>query len=633
MSRKKVLIQSDFSLLKTGFAKNAKIILTHLYKTGKYDIVHYCCGLSEKHPDLPRTPWKSVGCLPASSEKIAQIEKDPTINKIAAYGAYYLDDVIEAEKPDVYIAIQDIWGVDFAVNRKWFNKITSAIWTTLDSLPILPTAIETAKKVKNYWVWSNFATKELNKMGYENVQTTHGALESKDFFRLSDSQRKALRKSNNINQEDFIIGFVFRNQLRKSVPNLLQGFKKFKETNPESNAKLLLHTHMEEGWPILSLAKEQNIAKEDILVTHVCSNCKKFVVKPYEGQNKKCDLCGSENSLNSTSVSMGVDEAQLNEVYNLMDVYCHPFTSGGQEIPIQEAKLTELITLVTDYSCGAEMCEPEACSLPLEWSEYREFGSNFIKASTNPDSIADQLAKVYSMPEADKSKMGKEARKWVIDNFSIDVIGKKLEDFIDSSPKIEEKDYPTLEKCDPDAIVPSVTSPKVESDSAWIKLLYKLILKTEVDDDDEGLKYWLAEIKKEVPHSAIEKYFRQVALKDNAKKEDNKFKDILDKDDEGKRILFVIPNDPIDVFSCTALFKSITDSYENYNLYVATQPEFKSILEGNEYVHKIITYEEYHNNSQQIEEKKYFNVVYTPKLNNVNFHHFNKDVTNYDVSK
>ena len=265
--------------------------------------------------------------------------------------------------------------------------------------------------------------------------------------------------------------------------------------------------------------------------------------------------------------------------------------------------------------------------------KYREFGSNFIKASTNPKSIANQLAKVYSMPEADKSKMGKEARKWVIDNFSIDVIGKKLEDFIDSSPKIEEKDYPTLEKCDPDAIVPSATSPKVESDSAWIKLLYKLILKTEVDDNDEGLKYWLGEIKKEVPHSAIEKYFRQVALKDNAKKEDNKFKDILDKDDEGRRILFVIPNDPIDVFSCTALFKSIRDSYENYNLYVATQPEFKSILEGNEYVHKIIAYEEYHNNSQEIEEKKYFNVVYTPKLNNVNFHHFNKDITNYDVSK
>ena len=69
-------------------------------------------------------------------------------------------------------------------------------------------------------------------MGYENVQTMHGALESKDFFRLSDSQRKALRKSNNINEEDFIIGFVFRNQLRKSVPNLLQGFKKVQRNQP-----------------------------------------------------------------------------------------------------------------------------------------------------------------------------------------------------------------------------------------------------------------------------------------------------------------------------------------------------------------------------------------------------------------
>ena len=44
-------------------------------------------------------------------------------------------------------------------------------------------------------------------------------------------------------------------------------------------------------------------------------------------------------------LAKGVSEKELNEVYNLMDVYCHPFTSGGQEIPIQEAKLTELITL------------------------------------------------------------------------------------------------------------------------------------------------------------------------------------------------------------------------------------------------------------------------------------------------
>ena len=88
-----------------------------------------------------------------------------------------------------------------------------------------------------------------------------------------------------------------------------------------------------------------------------------------------------------------------------MDVYCHPFTSGGQEIPIQEAKLTELITLFTNYSCGEDCCTKESAGLPLNWTEYREPGTQFIKASTSPDSIAYQLKKVFKMSAA-KEKSG-----------------------------------------------------------------------------------------------------------------------------------------------------------------------------------------------------------------------------------
>ena len=93
-----------------------------------------------------------------------------------------------------------------------------------------------------------------------------------------------------------------------------------------------------------------------------------------------------------------------------MDVYCHPFTSGGQEIPIQEAKLTELITLVTNYSCGEDTSTLESGSFPLDWSEYREHGTQFIKASTSPFSIAKQLSKVFKMKPQKKSDMGKRGR-------------------------------------------------------------------------------------------------------------------------------------------------------------------------------------------------------------------------------
>ena len=43
------------------------------------------------------------------------LNKDPNIARAANYGAHYLDKIIEQEKPDIYLAVQDIWGVDFAV--------------------------------------------------------------------------------------------------------------------------------------------------------------------------------------------------------------------------------------------------------------------------------------------------------------------------------------------------------------------------------------------------------------------------------------------------------------------------------------------------------------------------------------
>jgi len=45
-----------------------------------------------------------------------------------------------------------------------------------------------------------------------------------------------------------------------------------------------------------------------------------------------------------------------------------------------EAKLTELITLVTNYSCGEDCCSEDSAGLALEWAEYREPGTQFIKS-------------------------------------------------------------------------------------------------------------------------------------------------------------------------------------------------------------------------------------------------------------
>jgi glycosyltransferase involved in cell wall biosynthesis len=585
--KKKIVYQSDFSLAKTGFGRATKALLKYLYNTGKYEVVNYACGLQYSNPELKKTPWKSVGALPDNPQEIEQLNRDPNVARLASYGAHYLDRVIQEEKPDVYIAVQDIWGIDFAIEKKWFDKINSVLWTTLDSLPILPTAVEKASKIKNYWIWSNFATKALHELGHNHVETMHGPIETESFFRLEDIKRKELRAKYNIPLDAFIVGFVFRNQLRKSVPNLLEGYALWKRSNPQiKNTFLLLHTHWSEGWNIHKLAKEYNIDFREILTTYICKNCGNYEIKPFHGQDVNCRFCGSEKSQTTTNVGIGVTESQLNEVYNLMDVYCHPFTSGGQEIPIQEAKLTELITLVTNYSCGEEMCEDEAGSLDLEWTEYREHGTEFIKASTKPNSIAKQINKVYNMSPTKRREIGQKAREWTIQNYSVETIGKKIEAFIDSSPEVNYDFSLKEEEKDQYAQIPNI-----ENNSEWLTYLYHNILKMKhVDQNDDGHKYWMQEFSKGGKRQDIENYFRNVAAQENQKNKKIEFEDLLDKDDKGKRILYVMPESIGDIYMSTALFENIKKQYPEHNLYVSVKPEYFEILQGNPYIHKLLQY-------------------------------------------
>ena len=321
MKKKKILFHSNYSRALTGFGKNCRNILSYLYKTGKYEIVEACNGQSKSAPQLSKLPWPCVGTLPDDPKRIRDLNKDPNLARAAGYGAEMIDELIKEYRPDIYIGVEDIWGFNGYWKRKWWNKLNAMIWTTLDSEPILPLAAEAAPFIKNYYVWASFAEREMHKLGFNHVKTLRGSLDVDSFFKLDNFYVSQLRKKYTIDSNCFLIGFVFRNQLRKSVPNLLDGYREFLKRNPESNAKLLLHTHWGEGWDIPRLLKEKNIDPLNILTTFYCSACRQYEIKPFSAQQQDCKFCGSKGTQNTTSVQSGVSEEQLNEIYNLMDVY------------------------------------------------------------------------------------------------------------------------------------------------------------------------------------------------------------------------------------------------------------------------------------------------------------------------
>ena len=608
---KKILFHSNFSRAFTGFGKNAKNILRYLFSTGKYEIIEAANGMAFENPETARQPWKSYGTLP-SQQKAEQLKTQfPGIENSFGYGSGMIDEIIDLVKPDIYVGVEDIWGFNGYWDKPWWNKINSVIWTTLDSLPILPDAVNAAPKIKNYYVWASFAEKAMKEMGYNNVKTLRGSVDISKFFRFDDNKRNLLKQQFNLS-DSFVVGFVFRNQLRKSVPNLLDGFNLFRNANPKANAKLLLHTHWSEGWDIPRLLKEKNISNDLILTTYFCGACSRYEVKSFSKQGIPCKFCGTNNSQNTTNVSAGVSEDQLNEVYNLMDVYCHPFTSGGQEIPIQEAKLTELITLVTNYSCGEDNCTQESGGLPLEWSEYREPGTQFIKASTSPQSICEKLTEVFFTHPDKRNKIGKMAREWVIDNFSIEVIGKKLEEIFDSFPEAS-FDWQT-EKI-PDV---NYAMPQIDNNEDFIIDLYKNILKENIDKNNTICVEYMNHFKNGAQKQQIYQHIIQQAQQKLNKPKQIEFKDLLDKDDEGNRMAVVIPQSGGDVLMVNALLENLKTLYPEYNLYIFTDPKFFDLIRDNPAIHKVLPYSPICDNLLALEgqgqHKGFFELAFLPHI-------------------
>mgnify|MGYP006083626075 CR=1 FL=1 len=626
--KKKILFHSCHSRQFTGFGKNCKNVLRHLQSTGKYDIVEFANAQKWNEESLSTLPWKCIGSGPDDPNVIAENNQDPRTSRNMSYGHLLIDKVIAQEKPDIYIGSEDIWAFTSFTNKPWWNKINCMVWTTLDSLPLFPEAVECAPKIKHYYTWADFARKALHKEGFIQARCLRGSIETGNFYKIDNEKREDLRRNNNIKKGEFIIGFVFRNQLRKSVPNLLDGFQSFLKKNPKVKSKLLLHTGWHEGWDIPRLIKEKGINPELILTTYFCNECRNYKISPLRGRSMDCPFCETKSGLKTITVAAGINEGQLNEIYNFMDVYCHPFTSGGQEIPIQEAKLAELITLCTNYSCGEDMCVSEAFGLPLSWSEYRESGTQFIKASTSSSSICTQLTKVLKMKPARRKEWGGKAREFVIKNYSSNVIGEQLEKIIDEMPPVE-YDFDFESK----SFNVNYNPPNIEDDAEWVIDIYRNMFNLSLQPQDSSIMHWVSKIDKGEKRDSVMKSMKAIAEGEIEKEKKENISEVLDNEGKANRIAVVVPENEYNVLLGTSLLKGIKKRFSEKNIYFVTEPKYFSMLSGNPYVHKCIPYFKKCKDIGVLEgagdHEGYFQIAYIlPELSsNGNLHHNGKDIT------
>ena len=590
MSRKKILLQTNGPHLKTGLGENGRALMKYFFKRrDKYDFVYYCTQTNVADPILGMMPVKSYGCLPNDPNLINQLNQDPNRARDAAYGSLYIDEVIKNEKPDIWLGSDDIWSFGGIMDKPWFKGINSIYHITVDSKPILEEAFKQAKATKHYLTWAKFAAKEMKRFGpdFAHVDSIYGASDMSMFHPISKQEKLDLRKRFNISPDDTIFFYLSRNQLRKGFPRLIAAYAEFRKDFPYAKTKLHLHTSFSEkgaGWDIPKQMAYYGVKKEEVLCTYVCKSCGQWHVKPYDGEDIDCPNCGAKKSMITCNIVHGVSDDEMAFLYGMADASPNPFTSGGLERGIVSSLMCGLPTAVTNYSCGEDYCE-QPFVYNLKFHPYDEPGTNFIKATTDGASLKNFFARIYKATEKEKQETSERSRAWALETFSTEVIGAQWEKLFDSmAPANWESISLEVKPKNPNAPMPTCSD-----ELEFITTLYKTILNMDEGVNSDGHKNWQQQFKNGMTREQIYQYFIGVARQENEKNKKSDLWDFIDKNGR-KRALLLIKESMGDCLIITSLLPSFHETNPDTDLYIATDPKFFDVFEGNPYVHKLIPY-------------------------------------------
>ncbi len=586
IKKKKILYLSDSASALTGFGQVSLRLLKSWYLSGKYEILHLCQGVQDGSPELTRFPWNCRGVIPNNPHVIQRMNQDPNYARFVSYGGEMLEPLVLDFKPDVVFVVNDEWGsVEIGAIKDFWNLTHSIGWVTFDSTPLRKFSLENKDKLKNLYGWSSFAEREFHRLGCNQVKTQFPPVDTNNFKPLSNKTK--LKEKYGVSDKKFILNYTFRSQLRKQSWTIIEGYSLLQKEHPEIAKDVYLHFHtsVDEGWNHKEFCQQYNVDYNRLLFTWVCKNCKNLEVKSDNG-NKNCPHCKSENSQMTCNVGFGATPEQMNELYNLADCEAVVANSGATEIPAIEALASGLPLATVNYSYGLDFSE-QSFVHTIESTKSVEFGTQFIKVMPLASSIKDFILKIYNSPKDKLESISQQGRKWVIDNFSTEVVSKKWQDVIDNLPEVTWDFKYKVEIKDINAQVQDHAD-----DVTFVKNAYKSILNMDVKDDDSGLIHWLNFLKQPQDKNKLKNEL--VMAMRNAGVEHNKkvqapisFESLLDPTDKS-RVLIYLPQSLGDLYILTSLLPEIQNKYLDSSIYIGCDPKYHEIFENNQYVKKCL---------------------------------------------
>jgi glycosyltransferase involved in cell wall biosynthesis len=332
-----ILMMTDCPLLHTGQAVVCREIATGLSKLNKYNVVVAAWGYNGYPHDLPFL------MLPASAKDFGKTGHPEA-------GVHGIEGIIDQVRPQFLWTIGDIWMVDYICNLKNRNNFKWVAYTPIDGEPI-----------PRYWdPWFKNPNRLVmeTQYGYDMVKKFDPSIDHrwiyhgcnpKKYYPLPEEARLAVKKqikhlritgesnlshAQGLDEKDFVVGTLARNQPRKNYDRNLKGFSIFAKDKP--NAKLWIHASpIDQGYNLVQLAHHFGIQDKVIF--------------------------SDRNTINN-----GLSEDEMNLVMNMWDVHFLPTQGEGFGIPILETMASGVPQVVSDYTSHVEFASKGGLMIPLD---------------------------------------------------------------------------------------------------------------------------------------------------------------------------------------------------------------------------------------------------------------------------
>lgn len=315
---------------------------------------------------------------------------------------------------DIIISLQDVWTLnpqDLAQVARWIP------WAPIDYDPAPKAVLNNLRFANRIIAMSKFGQKQLQENGFTSTYIPHH-VDTKIFYPTGEKKENKIKSR--IDPNMFLFGMVSANKdmlPRKSFGHVLQAFKLFHDKHP--NSGLYIHTDPDQGggYPIRAHADFLGLTP--------------FVAYPDKYRWR-----------------FDIPKNEMNTIYNSFDCLLSPSSTEGFCIPIIEAQATATPVIVNNYTSMPELIiDGETGFITDIGCEHFMPIGGYMKYPSVP-SLHEKMEMVFAM---NRIQAGNKARRFVVDNYSLDNIWNKH--WIPYLTRLEQEIYPVEILTPPQAVI------------------------------------------------------------------------------------------------------------------------------------------------------------------------------------